>query len=49
MLKHLIWLVLLTSCVSKPVSELDGLTRDVLQSKSGQGIDIEVKPIPKDK
>lgn len=39
--------IMLYGCFAKPVSEMDGLTRDVL--KSEQGVQINVTPMPKDK
>ena len=44
-MKYLISLcLLLTCCVRKPF-ELEQISEDVI--KSGKGVDIEVKPIPK--
>ncbi len=37
----------LFACGSKPSNEMEEMTRDVLKSK--QGIEIDVKPIPKEK
>jgi hypothetical protein len=45
-MKYLIILVLLASCSPRPSNEMEEMTRDVLKSK--QGIEIDVKPLPKD-
>jgi hypothetical protein len=44
-MKYLFALVLLTACASKPSNEMEEMTKTVLKSK--QGIEIDVKPIPK--
>jgi hypothetical protein len=42
----LIILVYLSACAAKPSNEMEEMSRDVL--KAHQGIEIEIKPIPKD-
>jgi type IV pilus biogenesis protein CpaD/CtpE len=39
-------LVSLAACAAKPSNELESMTKDVLRSR--QGVDIEIKPIPKE-
>jgi hypothetical protein len=38
-------LLILGACTSKPSNEMELMTKDVLKSK--QGVEIDVKPIPK--
>ncbi len=38
--------LLIAGCASKPSNEMEEMSRDVL--KAHQGIEIEIKPIPKD-
>lgn len=44
-MKYFIALFLLSGCASKPSNEIEALSSDVL--KHGQGIEIDVKPLPK--
>ena len=45
-MKYIIALALLTACSSRPSLEMEAMTRDVIKSKTG--VEIEVKPLPKD-
>jgi hypothetical protein len=45
-MKYFILMALLASCAPRPSNEMEAMTRDVLKAKSG--IEIDVKPIPKD-
>ena len=38
----------LASCSTKPSNELEQIGEDVLKDKSGRGLEIDVKPIPKE-
>ena len=42
------WLIslFLIACTAKPSNEMEEMTRDVLKSKTG--VEIEIKPLPKD-
>ena len=46
MIKYILILFLLSSCYHRSSNELEEMSEDVLKAK--QGIDIEIKPIPKD-
>jgi hypothetical protein len=41
----LVFILISCSCTSRPSNEIEALSGDVL--KHGQGIEIDVKPIPK--
>lgn len=47
MKKFILALTILTGCFSKPSNELEQMGDDVLKSKRDEGLEIEIKPIPK--
>lgn len=44
-MKYIIFFLIFSSCCAKASNEMEEMTRDVLKSKSG--VDIEVRPIPR--
>lgn len=46
MILKILILSLLIGCAAKPSNEMEEMSRDAL--KAHQGIEIEIKPIPKD-
>lgn len=46
-MKYLFLIMLFCSCSSRASNEMEDMTRDVLKAK--QGIEIDVKPLPKDR
>lgn len=46
-MKYLFLIMLFCSCSSRSSNEIEDMTHDVLKAK--QGIEIDVKPLPKDR
>lgn len=47
MVKYILFLTLLGACAPKASNEMELMTKDVLKAK--EGIDIQMRPLPKDK
>jgi hypothetical protein len=45
-MKYILYLLFLASCGYRSSNEMEDMTRDVLKYR--QGVDIEVKPLPKE-
>jgi hypothetical protein len=45
-MRYLAILFLLAACATRPSNEMEAISQDVLKAK--QGIEIDIKPLPKD-
>jgi hypothetical protein len=48
-MKYLLALTILASCSHQPAFEMEELSKDVLGSKTHEGIDIRITPIEQEK